>query len=35
MQLFKDGIGSGGPPERLAVFVVSGDEVVDALHELF
>jgi hypothetical protein len=35
VQLFQDGVGSGGPPERLAVLVVSGDEVVAALHELF
>lgn len=26
---------SGGPLERLAIRVVRGDEVVDALHELF
>lgn len=35
MQLFKDGIGSCSPPVRPAVLVVSGDEVVDVLHELF
>ena len=35
MQFFKDGIGGGCPLEWLAVGVVRGDEVVDALHELF
>jgi len=35
MQLFKDGVGGGGPLEGLAIGVVRGDEVIDALHELF
>lgn len=35
MQLLEDGIGGGRPLEWLAVRVVRGDEVVDALHELF
>ena len=35
MQLFKDGVGRGSPLERLAVRVVRGNEVVDALHKLF
>ena len=34
MQLFKDRIGGGSPCEGLAVCVVRGDEVVDALHKL-
>ena len=35
MQFFEDRVGRGGPLERLAVGVVVGDEVIDALHELF
>jgi hypothetical protein len=35
MQLFKDGVSGGGPLERLAVCVVRGDKVIDALHKLF
>lgn len=35
MQLFKVRIGGGSPLERLAVRVVGGDEVINALHELF
>ena len=35
MQLFKDRIGGGSPFEGLTVRVVRGDEVVDALDELF
>ncbi len=34
MQLFDDRIGRSGPLERLAIRVVGGDEVIDALHEL-
>ncbi len=34
MQLYEDGVSSSGPLERLAVRVVCGNEVVDALHEL-
>ena len=34
MQLFKDRIGGGSSCEGLAVCVVRGDEVVDALHKL-
>lgn len=34
MQLLKNGIGRGCPLERLAVFVVVRDELIDALHEL-
>ncbi len=34
MQLFEDRICGGGPLERLAVRVVGGDEVIDALDEL-
>ena len=35
MQLLKNRIGSRGPLKRLAVGVVVGDELIDALHELF
>jgi len=35
MQFFEDRVGRGGPLERLAVCVVVGDEVIDALYELF
>ena len=35
MQLLEDRICSGSPLERLAVGVVRGDEVINALHELF
>ena len=35
MQLFEDRICCGGPLEWPAVLVVGGDELVDALHELF
>jgi len=35
MQFFEDRVGGGGPLERLAVCVVVGDEVIDALCELF
>ena len=34
MQLFKDRIGGGSPFEGLAVRVVRGDEMVDALYKL-
>lgn len=34
MQLFEDRICGGGPLERLAVRVVGGDEVIDALDKL-
>jgi len=33
MQFFEDRVGRGGPLERLAVCVVGGDEVIDALYE--
>lgn len=35
MQLLKDRISGSSPFERLAVGVVCGDEVINALHELF
>lgn len=34
MKLFEDRVGGGGPLEGLAIGVVRGDEVIDALHEL-
>ena len=34
MQLLEDRVSGGCPLERLAVGVVGGDELVDALHEL-
>ena len=34
MQLFEDGVSCSGPLEGLAVGVVGGDEMIDALHEL-
>lgn len=35
MQLFEDGVCGCGPLERLAGRVVCGDEMINALHELF